>query len=130
MDIRGGHTDHLRVRAVDRQSEDVERAVLRAFVGSPVERWIDDDVASLPRGVDVVANLDDLSGAIRSRNDRHLDARILSLANPDVTAIQCGGTETDHDISRAGSRIRTLFEAKVLGITNGIEHDCAHNRVL
>ena len=130
MHVRRGHTDHLRVCAVDWQPQDVERGALRAFVWSPVKRWIDDDVASRPRGIDAFTDLDDLAGSIRPQNDRQLDARVLSLANPDVAPIQRGGMEADDYLARPGMRIWTLFDSKVVGITKGVEDDGAHNGVL
>ena len=87
----------------------LKRAALRAFVWSPVERWIDDDVASRPRGIDAITDFDDLAGSIRPENDRQLDARVLPLANPDVALIQRGGMEADDDLARSGMRIWTLL---------------------
>ena len=77
-----------------------------------------------------MTDLDDLAGSIRPQNDRQLDARVLSLANPDVAPIQRGGMEADDHLARAGMRIWTLFDSKVVGITKGVEDDGAHNGVL
>src|SRR5436305_15345732 len=110
MKVRRGHTDHLRIRAVDWQPQNIERAALRAFVWYPVERGVDDHVATRPREIDAVTHLDDLAGSIRPQNDRQRDARVLSLANPDIATIQRGGMEVDDHLARAGMRIWTLFD--------------------
>src|SRR4029453_9294706 len=116
MQVGGWYAHHLRVRAINRQAQNVKRIVLRPVVRSPVERRIDHHLAPEPRGIDTRADFRAFTSPIEPENNRDLDARVLALSNPDVAMIQRRRAQPDDRFAWIGIRIRALFASELLDL--------------
>ena len=108
VDVRRGHGDQLRVRAVAVLADHVDRPVRSLDAG--VEH---DALSRLEAGHAGAERLDD-ARAVRAQ-DARLRHRRQALPDPDVEMVQRGGADPDEHLALACGGIRSLLQLQHLG---------------
>ena len=109
---------------------DVERDALRTFIRSPPEGRIDDDLATDPGSFDAVADFGDDTRAVGAEDDRDLDARVLSLADPDVAMVERSRSNVHDCFAWSRVEVGTLFNLEVARISGCSENAGSHSGLL
>jgi hypothetical protein len=126
VEAGGRNGNPLGVRAVPRQTKDLEVGSLRPLVVSPVERGVDDDLSPDECRIDACTCFDNLARAVRPENQRQLDAGVASFADPDVAAVQRRCPEAHDNRLGTGLRVRHLVDLEDVSVAKFAKDDGFH----
>jgi hypothetical protein len=119
VDVRRGHGDQLRVRAVPVLADHVDPAA------ADLDAGIEDDALAELQAADAVAERLDHACAVGAE-DARLRHRGEPFADPDVEMVQRRGAQADEHLARPGLWIRSLLELEHLGAAVLVDPHRAH----